>query len=358
MENTSLIARLRLASQRITGKRFNTPADVVAWMGMVQAQDFLASLWAIGLRMKSATERAIEQAIADRTIVRTWPARGTLHFVASSDVRWMLELLAPRAIAGTAGRFRQLGIDEATLGSSRRAIARALRDGKPLLRPAIFQVLESAHVSTAGQRGIHIIGRLAQEGLICYGPREGKQHTFVLLDTWIPAARSRTRDEALSELALRYVAGHGPATAQDFAWWSGLTVADARLAVELAGSKIAGEVIGDRTYWLRASLSSREVPSSTLQLLPAFDEFLVGYRDRSAVLEDRFAKRANAGGGILNPAIVFKDRVAGTWNRTLKRGTVVVSPSWFTRAEQSRSRALALAARRYGEFLELDSLVE
>lgn len=349
------IARQRLANQRIAGERFNGPAEVVAWMGMIQAQDYLAALWAIGLRMTGATEAMIEKAIADRTIIRTWPARGTLHFVAAPDVRWMLDLLAPRAIARSAGRFRQLGIDEQMLARSRKSITRALRGGATLSRPAIFQLLESEKVSTAGQRGIHILWRLAHEGLICYGAREGKQHTFALLDEWVPRAETLPRDQAMAELATRYFTGHGPATLKDFAWWSGLTDADAREGIESAGPAIIHEVIEGCEHWIARSAQTRKTSPSTAYLLPAFDEYLVGYKDRSAVLNDRFARRANAGGGILNPTIVIRGNVVGTWKRTFKRGAVIVTPEWFTRPERAQERVLARAVQRYGEFLELPS---
>lgn len=185
--------------------------------------------------MRNAVEADIEQALADRTIIRTWPMRGTLHFVAATDVRWMLELLTPRIVANNAQRLlRQFGLDEAVFARSKDLFVRALQGGKRLARNAMYEVLEAGGVSTAGQRGLHILGRLAQAGVICFGAREGKQQTFALLDEWAPTARRMARDEALAEIARRYFTSHGPATLQDFAWWSGLTVANAQAALELA----------------------------------------------------------------------------------------------------------------------------
>jgi hypothetical protein len=239
-----IIAHRRLYNHRIAGARCDKPDDVVRWMGLIQAQDYLGALWAVGLRTRGATEAGIEQALVDRSIVRTWPARGTLHFVAAEDVRWILELLAPRLIARTSGRYRQLALDEATFARSREVLIRALEGGKRLSRDAMYQVLESAHISTAGQRGIHILGRLAQEGLLCFGARDGKQQTFMLLAEWVPAAKSKTRDEALAELARRYFTSHGPATLQDFVWWSGLTTLDAKAGLEMAKQHLVQEVVG------------------------------------------------------------------------------------------------------------------
>src|SRR5499425_503893 len=217
------IARQRLYNQHIAGARFDNPGDVVGWLGAVQAQDYLSSLWAVGLRMKNATEKDVEKAIADKTLVRTWPMRGTLHFVAAADVRWMLELLTPRIVANNVQRLlRQFGLDEAAFARSKDLVARALQGGKRLTRNATYEVLEAEGVSTAGQRGLHILWRLAQDGVICLGSREGKQQTFALLDEWAPKAKRMGRDESLAELAKRYFTSRGPATLQDFTWWSGL----------------------------------------------------------------------------------------------------------------------------------------
>lgn len=358
MPDLSGIARLRAANQRITGQQFEKPADVVAWMGMVQAQDYRASLWAIGLRTKSATEAMIEKAIADRSIVRTWSARGTIHFVEAKDVRWMLDLLAPRAMAGTSRRLRQLELDETTIARCSKTLAGALQGGKQLTRKEIFQRLEDSHISSAGQRGIHIIERLAQQGLICFGPRNGNQKTFVLLPEWVPDARRMAREDALAELASRYFASHGPATLHDFAWWAGLTLAIAKASIEMAGSRLVQEVVEGRSYWLSPSTPTAGTPAAAACFLPAFDEFLLGYTDRIAVLEKRFARRANTGGGIIKPTIVFNGRIEGTWKRTFKIGGVVVFPNWFTKPDESRLHAITRAARQYARFLGLDFSLE
>jgi hypothetical protein len=352
----SLIAHHRLSNHLIGGAAFDKAGDVVRWMGLVQAQDYLGALWAVGLRMPGATEAGVEQAIADREIVRTWPARGTLHFVSAADVRWMLDLLAPRVIARTQARYRQLGLDDAVFAHSRRVVIETLRGGQRLSRTAMYRVLESAQISPEGQRGIHILSRLAQEGLICLGPRDGKQPTFTLLEEWIPAATTRPRDEALAELARRYFTSHGPATLRDFVWWSGLTASDARFGLELARPHLVPEVIDEQTYWLLASLPPGAQVSQTVHLLPAFDEYLVGYRDRRAVLNPVYGKQTNAGGGMLSPTILVNGQVTGTWSRSLKRGSVALTPNWFAEPNGAEEQALAAAASRYGAFLGLSSV--
>lgn len=225
---TSDIAWLRLHAQLLNRHPLSTPVEVVRWLGAVQAQDHLSSLWAIGLRLPKATEADIERAIADREIVRTWPLRGTIHYVAAEDTRWMLELLTPRVVARSAGLYKQFELDETIFARCRVLLTSALQGSRQLVRKEAYRVLEEGGVATGGSRGLHLLGRLALEGLICFGPREGKQPTFVLLAEWVPRPRVLNRNEALAELTQRFCMSHGPATAQDFAWWSGLTVVDAR----------------------------------------------------------------------------------------------------------------------------------
>lgn len=347
------IARLRLSNQRIGSSTLATPGDVVGWMGAVQAQDYLGALWAVGLRMAGgATQSLVERALAEGSIVRTWPMRGTLHFVAAQDVRWMLRLMATRVIARHAARLRrEHGIDDAVYARARELFIQALEGGRRLVRDAMYQVLEAGGVSTRGQRGIHILGTLAQEGLLCFGPREGKQQTFVLLDEWIPRSRELEKDEALAELAARYFTSHGPAKLQDFVWWSGLTVAEAKAGLEMAGPRLAREVVESQPYWFPPSSPARE--EATAHLLPAFDEYTVAYKDRGAVLDPAQTRKLNAGGGMLNPAIVIGGQVVGTWKRTLKKGSVIVAPSLFAPLKKAGKSALTQAARRYAAFLEL-----
>ncbi len=340
-------------NQHIAAARFATPGDVVAWLGAVQAQDYLGALWAVGLRMQGATEATIEQALADRSIVRTWPLRGTLHFVTAADARWMLDLLAPRVIALSAGRLRQLGLDDAVFARSSEVLSKALHGGNQLSRSALYELLEAAQISTAGQRGIHILWRHAHQGLICFGARDGKQQTFALLDEWIPQAKTMARAEGLAELARRYFRSHGPATLQDFVWWSGLTASDARAGLDMAKPYLAQDVVGGQVYWFPSSTLSAHASLPTAYLLPAFDEYLVGYKDRSAVLNTLFVKQTNAGGGILNPTIVIDGQVVGTWKRAVTKGSVSITLYPFAALGKAEEQAVALAAQRFGAFLGL-----
>lgn len=348
------IARLRLSNQRIASSTFGKPGDVVAWLGAVQAQDYLGALWAVGLRMREATEEVVERALAERSIVRTWPMRGTLHFVAAQDVRWMLDLMTPRIVYRNAARLqREYGLDDAVYARGRELFIAALQGGRQLTREAMYRVLEAGGVSTKGQRGIHILWKLAHDGLLCFGAREGKQQTFVLLDEWVPRSKTLDKDEALAELARRYFTSRGPATLQDFVWWSGLTVADAKAAIAEAKGHLIQEEAGGQTYWLASSAPGPAEASPDAHLLPAFDEYTVAYKDRSAVLDPSQARKLNAGGGMLNPVVVIDGRVAGTWKRTLKKKSVVIAPSLFAPLKRAEKSAFTQAARRYGAFLGL-----
>jgi hypothetical protein len=351
------IPHLRLASQHIAQTSLNDPAAVVARLGAVQAQDYNAALWAIGLRTTDATEKEVERAVAERTIVRTWPMRRTIHFVAAADVRWMLELLTPRVLAASARNARLIGLDEAMFKRCRKLFVRALEGGKQLRRDAMYRVLERDGIETSNYRGLHILCRLAQEGLICFAARDGKQPTFALLDEWVSSAKTMSRDEALVELARRYFTGHGPATIQDFVWWSGLTVADARNAIEMAKAHLAREEVDGQVYWLAPSAVSVKAARPAAHLLPPFDEYTVAYKDRSAVLDAQHNRRFNPGNGVLSAIIVIDGQVVGTWKRTLKKDTVAITPTPFTEFSKTESRAITKAAGRYAQFLQATAVM-
>lgn len=331
---------MRLLNQGIADPRFTSPHAVVSWFGAVQAQDYFGALWAVGLRMRSAVEADIERALAERTIVRSWPLRGTLHFAAAEDLKWMLELLGPRVTSRSSARLkRYYELDAAVLRRCRSLVVRALEGGRQLTRGELYEALSRARIRVNASRGLHIIFTLAHERLICFGPRQEKQQTFVLLDEWVPASTQLKGDEALHELARRYFRSHGPATVADFAWWSGLPSFEAKRAVEMAATN------QDR--------STAAVPSRSAFLLPAFDEYLVAYKDRSAIVDPAYVKKVNAGGGLLNPTIVIGGEVIGTWKRIVKKDAVKITPSLFRPLKKNEERMLRAAAARYAAFIGL-----
>jgi hypothetical protein len=341
----------RLHNQRLAGSRPIAPAQAVAWLGALQAQDYASAIWAIGLRCQGATAASIAEAIAGGTIVHTWLLRGTLHFVSAADLRWLLALLGPGLVAGSQYRYRQLGLDEATFARSFQVLESALRDGRPGTRKDVIAALEQSGISTAGQRGYHILARAALEGLICLGPLQGKQQTSVWLDAWVAEGKKLNRAEALAELAARYFGSHGPATLRDFIWWSGLRVADARAGLEMIRSQLVEVIVDQRAYWMSLDAPVHHFPSPTVHLLPAFDEYYLGYSARGAVLDRHFDKKVVSSNGIFWPMIVVDGQVVGTWERALKRDKVVVTPAPFRPLAAAEIQALAVAASQYGEFL-------
>jgi hypothetical protein len=342
------LIRRRLANQQIASPRFRDAAALVRWMGAVQAQDAPGGAWAIGLRLRGGTLAAVEGAIAARAIVRTWPMRRTLHFVAAEDARWMLALLTPRLLPGNAGRYRSLELAPADFTRARRILERALRDGARLTREGVYGALRAGGVSPAGQRGIHVVAHLAQEGLICFGPREGKQPTLVLLEDWIPAAPRPSREEALARLATAYFRSHGPATLADFAWWSGLLVKDAQAAIREAGAALVAESHGGRATWMGTARIPRAATRMEAALLPPWDEYLVAYKDREAALGRlRTVKPMVIG----NALVAIDGRVVGSWRRVAGPSGVRVSFDFWTTVTPGERRALAEAAEHYGRFL-------
>lgn len=353
MMSDMAIARRRLLSQSIAPAALDAPVEVVRRLGAMQAQDYLGALWAIGLRLRAATEQTVEQAIRNREIVRTWPMRGTLHFVAAEDVRWLLALLTPRVLVGMAHRRRQLELDSATLARSEALFTAALQGGRQLTRPEMMAVLEQGGINPVGQRGYHLLAWAAQNGLICFGPRQGKQDSFVLLDEWLPNGKTFSREAALAELARRYFTGHGPATLHDLMWWSGLTAADARAALEMVEAQLVQETVDGRTYWFSPVPDTDAANVPDVHLLPGFDEYLLGYRERSAVLEPAHATKIVPGGnGMFKPMLVIDGRVVGTWQRTLRKVKVVVSFAPFEPPTPAQMENAVTAAEAYGRFLQ------
>jgi len=343
----------RLSTQHLAGGGFRTPADAVRWFGAVQAQDFPGAVWAVGMRTVAATEASIEQAVSSRAIVRTWPLRGTLHFTAPEDVRWMLAHFAPRTVARAAPRFKQLELDSRTLARGAALVIKALEGGRPLSRPQLYARMERAGIATRANRGVHILWKCAHDGLICFAGRDGKQHTMALLDEWLPPAAMLARDEALAALARRYFTSHGPATLNDFGWWSGLAAADARSALEMARNDLESEPMDGAVYWRGMCQVPPVLPDAVVAshalLLPAYDEYTVAYRDRHAVLDPRHA--AAARNGIFNPTIVVKGRVVGTWSAKRVNSRLTVTLTSFAPLRGVSARAVAAEAERYGRFI-------
>ncbi len=358
--NARDIAIRRLDSQQLDHTRLETPGEVVAWLGAAQAQDYAGAKWTVGLRLPAASDAGIEQAIVDKTILRTWALRGTLHFVAAADIRWLLALVGPRIIAGYARRYRELGLDERTLARSNAVLVKALQGGKAIARKKLRVILEESGISTEGQRAVHMLQRASLEGLICQGVAIRNDPTFLSLDGLAQKAGTTlalTREQAAAELARRYFASRGPATLQDFVWWSGLAVAEARAALDAVASQFVHEQVEGQTYWRSRAAPRARTGSPSVYLLPGFDEYLLSYRDRSASLEADIAAKMKPMNGMLSPTIAVDGRVVGTWKRTFQKGGVVIAANPFIRLTAAQDRALAAAAKRYGDFFGMPAVL-
>ena len=355
-----LVGRLRLASQGLPGPGLGSVPDAVRWMTATQAQDLQAALCAVGLRVPGSGLTDVRAALDDGSVVRSWPMRGTLHLVAPEDLRWMLDLTAERLTRMIAGRHRELDITWADVEKCRDVALGRVAGGGTVSRSGLFTVFEAAGQPTTGQRGIHILGTLCRHGWLVQGPLAGNQQLLVAFDEWIPNSRELERQDAIAEFVLRYFRSHGPATLRDFAWWTQIPLTDVRSAFEQIRDQLVELEFGDSSYWMSpetASLLDDGVPGQrSVLLLPGFDEFLLGYQDRSLVLAPEHANKIVPGGnGVFKKTIVAGGEVIGTWGRAGTSRSAAVVPELFddTRPLGAGTQAaFTRAVEKYLSFLD------
>jgi hypothetical protein len=341
------IALLRLRNQRLIGRGFSRAAEVVGWLGAVQSQDYAGAKWAVGQRMKRSSDTLVERAFDAGEILRTHVLRPTWHFVSPADIRWLLELTAPRVRAAMRYYDKQLGLDAAIFNRAQAAISRALDGGRQLTRGELAGVLDAQ-----GQRLAHLLMRAELDGLICSGPRRGKQFTYALLEEHAAKARARTREEALAELTLRYFTSHGPALAQDFAWWSGLTIRDASVGLELVRAELSELVIDDRRYWFAGVAKPPRLAAPVVHLLPNYDEHVVAYKERSAAFDGaRAEKLGRREMALANHLITLDGRVVGWWRRESARPDARIELTLIAKLNAAEQKALQAARQRLLKFL-------
>jgi hypothetical protein len=357
------IASSRLSNQHISlNSSVKSPGDVLASLGAIQAQDYPAALWAIGLRCGDSTTKAdVEEAIAEREISRTWLMRGTIHFASSHDIHWMLRLFAPRLLNTAISRDRHLGLGDDAIKKAEDLFQKALKGNRQLTRDEMYKALAKGGVEIPGLLGYHLLYRAAWDGLICFGSHQGKQPTFELLDERIAKRRELSTAQALAELASRYFTSHGPATIKDYVWWSGLRTSDAKAGVEGASPGLASEEIDGKTYYMARKPPKPDKDAGRVHLLPAYDEYLVSYSDRSAMLGNPDTQRMLRSGkivfthsnGIFLPVVVSEGEVVGTWKRRSEKGNVAVVIRPFVKLDEEHSKEVLEAAKRYGDFLKV-----
>jgi len=351
------IGRLRIANQRILGSSFKTPQEAVRFMLAMQGQDFSGVKWAIVLRVPGSTLAQVESAFNNGKIVRSWPMRGTLHVTAAEDLPWMLNLHGKRIIDGMAGRRAQLGLDDKSHGRAKDLAIRGLKGGKALGRAEMFSLLEKGGVSMEGQRGYHILAHLSISGTLCLGPLKGKEQAFVLLEEWIKKPRRLDRDEALGELTRRYFTSHGPATLGDLAGWAKLTVKDTKTGLELARKRLVELKVDSKTYYMAPEAEKllskvEKTIHNSVAALPGFDEYLLGYKDREAVLErEHFEKVVPGSNGMFMSTIVVDGKVVGTWHRKAGSKATVIETRPFRKLSKPELQGFAQALDTWGKFI-------
>jgi hypothetical protein len=356
---TDLAAR-RLRNQRLTGQRFASAVDAVACLGAVQSQEYASAKWALGQRTRDGTEAELDRLFDAGALLRTHVMRPTWHFVVPEDIRWMLELTSPRLKASMAAWDRQNEVDPTLLTRSYAVMETALGGGASLTRSQLSMKLEQAGILAVGPRLANFVMHAELDALVISGPRHGKQMTYALLEERVPRARQRDRDEALAELTRRYFNSHGPAQVQDFAWWSGLTVAEVKRGLALAGPALAREELDGKSYW-----SSRDAPGTgewapSAHLLPNYDEFMVAYRDRAAALDPAlgYEQTAFPRNSILSQVVLVNGQIRGGWTRRTIGSQVVVELGLLDVLETTADAALRQAAQNLAHFLGVEVKVQ
>lgn len=355
--NASDILRLRLRNTGLTHSQFKSPEDAVSHLGAVQAQDYAAAKWALGLRIKGSTDEDIERDFNEGRVLRAHVMRPTWHFVVPEDIRWMQELTAPRVKALLSHYNRKLKLDDELLARSNAAIIGALQGHAHLTRQEIKTVLTDIGIKTDVQRLAHIIVWAELDGLICSGPRRGRQFTYALMDERVAKAADLSRKEALARLALKYFTSHGPAQLEDFTWWSGLAAKDARLALDSIKQELEQATLNGKKYWFSDSSKATAQDSPSAFLLSIYDEYTIAYKDRGDISEARDIERMISRGNALTAVIILDGSVAGTWKKTLKKNMVEIKLRPFREFSADEEEALKAAADRYGKFMGVPAVL-
>jgi hypothetical protein len=349
------IAWRRLRNERLIGPPFASSVEAVRALGAVQAQDYAGARWALGQRVRAVTDADVEAVFDRGDLLRTHVMRPTWHAVTPADIRWLQALTAPRVKALMAYYDRQLALDASTLARTHRVLARALEGGHHHTRAELAEALAQAGVEASGQRLGHIVMHAELDAVVCSGPRRGKQFTYALLDERAPATRALARDEALAELVRRYFTSHGPAQLVDFAWWSGLTVADAKASIAALSPALQEVAVDGKRYWYAPGKAPARPAAPLVHLLPNYDEFLIAYKDHSASVDRELTRGIGPRDAVFaNHIVVLDGQVIGGWRRTERtskgKPSIAVAFKLLKRLARAEKAALDEALERYRRF--------
>jgi len=347
----------RIVNQQLSGGVFSDPSELLLYMGALQAQDFPMSKWAAGIRLLSATEASVEEAVDNGSIIRTHVLRPTWHLVAAENVWWMLELTAPHIKNSMASRNRQLGLTEEVTRKCYSLIGKLLTDNDSVERNEITLALEKIGIYNDDNRVAHILLLAELDGLMGSGKLHNGKHTYRLLEKIIPRSSSLPRDIAVAKLAVIYFSSRGPATAEDFAWWSGLPAKDVRRAISLIEKDFLHEKIDSLIYWFKDT-GQNTPPGSELLLLPAFDEMVISYKDRSALIQKQKMTEVISKNGMFWPVILYRGFIAGLWKRTIKNNTVLIEGNFFRKPAKGMIKLFMQQAKTFGDFLQKTVIVK
>jgi hypothetical protein len=355
------IRNLRLQNQHLLSSKYTNPVDVVRSLVAVQAQDYPGAKWGLGMRMLDASDAVVEDAVNDGRILRLHIMRPTWHFVTAEDIRWLLKLTAPRVKAVSASYLRKAGLDDAFCKRTNKTLSKALRGGQHLTRDELRQAMTRAGIEPGDSIRLgHIMLCAELDGVVCSGARRRNQFTYALLDERVPVAKTLERDEALGELALRYFRSRGPATQQDYCWWSGLTASEAKRGIEIMNDKLRSEVVEGKTYWLAKSTQTgtQKSPKRRAHLLPAYDEYFIAYKDRGAAIPAEFDQKSIALRVAFDAPFVIDGRVFGSWKRIFEKNVVKLQFETFLSVSKADRALVMRETRKYGDFLGNDVCVE
>jgi Winged helix DNA-binding domain len=350
------VSRLRMQNQHLYENSFKHPDDVVSWFGAMQAQDYSAAKWAVSLRSKNLSNSSLDQYFGEGKILRTHVLRPTWHFVTPADIRWMLQLTTPHICMQVIHWYRSLGLTDEVFTKTDAVLTEALKCSKQLTRSNLAEPLRQSgiNVELNNLRLTFIMLHAELEGIICSGALQGKEHTYALLDERVPQTKLLTHDEALAELTERYFRSHGPATVKDYTWWSSLPVADAKHGIEMVGSELRHEKMGGQDYWFFAHEDINQFSIAASYLLPNFDEYIIGYSDRSAIFDVSYASGLDARHNpLFQHTVVMDGRIVGTWKRTIQKTKVIVTVKPFVKLDNSEQECLRKAMMGYGRFMGL-----